>query len=71
MRIYHIQIEYIILLCICKDKTYTQRKITAHHVPNEKKHLLSPFDAEKSDALLSEAGTISLPLPISVSVLFC
>ena len=36
-----------------------------------KKHLLSPFDAEKADALLSEAGTISLPLPISVSVLFC
>ena len=58
-------------LCICKDKTYTQRKITAHHVPNEKKHLLSPFDAEKADVFLSEAGTISLPLPISVSVLFC
>mgnify|MGYP007129888502 FL=1 len=43
------------VLCICKDKTYTQRKITALHVPNVKK----------------EAGTISLPLPISVSVLFC
>ena len=37
----------------------------------EKKHLLSPFHAEKADVFLSEAGTISLPLPISVSVLFC
>ena len=39
--------------------------------PTKKKHLLSPFDAEKADVFLSEAVTISLPLPISVSVLFC
>ena len=62
-----------ISFCCVFVKTRLARngKLLLTMFPTKKKHLLSPFDAEKADVFLSEAGTISLPLPISVSVLFC